>query len=139
MIGTIVVGVDGSDNASRAVAFTAELGAQLGASVVAVHAYDPLGVLGTVEPPVDLVALRDAAERRLAEEWAAPLHARGLTVHCELVEDHPVPALVDAVNRHGADLVVVGARGRNRLEQLVLGSTSAALPHATHCPVVIVP
>jgi nucleotide-binding universal stress UspA family protein len=132
MITTIIVGVDGSDNAHRAVSFAAELASQLGAAVVAVHAYDPLGELGKVAPPVDLVALRDDAEAKLATDWVLPLVAAG-------VDYRPVAALVDAVGRHGASLVVVGVRGRNRLEQLVLGSTSSTLPHRVGCPVTIVP
>ncbi|MGD9754473.1 MAG: universal stress protein, partial [Acidimicrobiia bacterium] len=73
----IVVGVDGSDNAAAAVRWTAALAVQLGAEVVAVHAFEPLALLGEVPPPVDFAALRAAAEEDLQQRWCEPLHAAG--------------------------------------------------------------
>jgi nucleotide-binding universal stress UspA family protein len=136
---TIVVGVDPSENGQRAVRFAATLAAQLGARVVAVHAFEPLALLGTVAPPVDFAALEEDARSRLAGEWTRPLAEAGVAHACVLVENRPVPALVDAVRDHAADLVVVGARGRSPVRQLVLGSTSLKLPHEVAVPVTIVP
>lgn len=136
---TIVVGVDGSENSDRAVRFAADLAQQLGARVVAVHAFDPLGQLGKVEPPVDFAQLAAEAKARLSTEWCRALHDAGVQCDTIVVENTPVSALVDAAQEHGADLVVVGARGYSPVRQLVLGSTSLKLPHATKRPVTIVP
>ncbi len=136
---TIVVGVDGSDTADRAVRFAAGLASQVGARVVAVHAFDPLDLLGRIEPPVDFAALEVEAGRLLAQEWCGPLVAAGVEHTCVVVEDRPVPAIVDTARAEGADLVVIGARGMSPLRQLVLGSTSLKLPHETSVPVTIVP
>ena len=40
---------------------------------------------------------------------------------------------------YGADLVVVGARGRSGLPHLFLGSTASSLAHRPVCPTAIVP
>lgn len=134
----IVVGVDGSDNAAAAVRWTAALAVQLGAEVVAVHAFEPLALLGEVPPPVDFAALRAAAEEDLQQRWCEPLHAAGVAVRAVVLERGPVEALVEAADEADADLVVVGARGRSTLRGLVLGSTSQKLPHETRRPVCIV-
>ncbi|MCC6437180.1 MAG: universal stress protein [Acidimicrobiales bacterium] len=134
----IVVGVDESDNARTAVVWAAELAAQLGASVLAVHGFEPLAHLGRVAPPVDFVAVRAACEADLAEGWTAPLRDAGVAHECRVLERDPVGALVEAADEVDADLIVVGARGGSTLRGLVLGSTSLKLPHVTRRPVCIV-
>jgi len=136
---TIVVGADGSENSQRAVRFAAELAQQLGARVVAVHAFDPLAQLGKVEPPVDFAKLERETRERLESQWCAALHDAGVACESIVVENTPVGAIVDAADAHDADLVVVGARGHSPVRQLVLGSTSMKLPHQTKRPVTIVP
>ncbi len=134
----IVVGVDGSDNAQAAVAWTASLAAQLGAEVVAVHAFEPLAHLGEMAPPVDFAELRARCEAQLADAWTAVVRGAGVAMRTRLVECDPVEALVQVADEVGADLVVVGARGGSALRGLVLGSTSLKLPHETRRPVCIV-
>lgn len=138
-IRTIVVGVDGSENSARALSFVTGLAAQTGARVIAVHAFHPLDMLGKVEPPVDFAELAEQARRSMESEWCKPLADAGVEHECLLVEDKPVPALAGAARDHDADLVVVGARGLGPFRQMVLGSTSAKLPHETDRPVTIVP
>jgi nucleotide-binding universal stress UspA family protein len=135
---TIVVGTDGSAGAERAVVWTTELAAQTGARVVLVHAFDPIGMLGSTPPPVDLPALAAELRERLASSWATPLAAAGVTFETELAEDRPIRALVRAADVHDADLVVVGARGLSTVKGIVLGSTSDRLAHHTRRPVCIV-
>ena len=134
----IVVGADPSPNGRQAIRWTAELAAQLGARVVAVHAFEPLSYLGKVEPPVDFVALRNSCARELAEEWCRPLIDAGVRFETLIVENDPVGAISEAAERFQADLIVVGARGQSALRGLVLGSTSMKLPHETRRPVCIV-
>jgi nucleotide-binding universal stress UspA family protein len=62
----------------------------------------------------------------------------GVQVERVVIDDrHPAEALVDASS--GADLLVVGSRGRGGFSRLLLGSVShAVVLHAT-CPVVVLP
>ena len=59
-VNTIVVGVDGSDGSTRAVAWAAGLARQVSARVVAVHTFEPLAHLGDMQPPYDFAAIEDA-------------------------------------------------------------------------------
>jgi nucleotide-binding universal stress UspA family protein len=51
----------------------------------------------------------------------------------------PAEAIIDAVKREKADILVVGRRGQSRLSRLLLGSVSQKLASLAPCKVVIVP
>ncbi len=138
-VSTIVVGTDGSEGARHAVEFAAGLARDLGATVVVVHAFEPLALVGLVEPPVDFAKLRDQAQELLESEWAQPLADAGVDHEAVVAEGHAADVLADVAAAHDADLLVVGARGLGGVRGLLLGSTSARLPHVTGIPVTIVP
>ena len=60
----------------------------------------------------------------------------GVRVTEEIVTLPAGRALIDG--SVDATLVVVGTRGRNALTGLILGSTSHAVLHQAHCPVIVV-
>ncbi len=134
----IVLGAESSPGGLTAMRWVAELAAPLGATVYAVHAFDPLSYLGKVAPPVDFARLRADCEVELRDVWCAALRDAGVDFETRVEEDQPVEALVRVADEVDADLIVVGARALSALRGLVLGSTSMKLPHETKRPVCIV-
>lgn len=124
--GCIIVGVDGSDSSREALRWAEDLGAQVDATVCAVHHVDerrPLSDVGT---------------------WLAvqSRRAHGATTTCELVERTSVgPAeLLRAVARErGAALIVVGTKERHSLGGHLLGMVPDALLHQPPVPVAVLP
>ena len=47
--------------------------------------------------------------------------------------------VVEAADRHGADVIVVATRGHTAIGGLLLGSVTQRLLHIAHCPVLVVP
>ena len=166
-MGRIVVGVDASPNARRALAWAAEEARLRQAVLQVVHAYHSenlagpvffgsvhtrdagVGATGAPSPPelTASVHRREAVEevvRNQADQLLDGLLEEvdqtigGVQVQRTVVEDqHPAEALV-ALSAD-ADLLVVGSRGRGGFAELLLGSVShAAVLHAA-CPVVVVP
>ncbi|HXX90299.1 MAG TPA: universal stress protein [Acidimicrobiales bacterium] len=133
----IVVAVDDSEGAARAVRFVARLAPSLGAEVVAVHALGLLAHLGG-ETAVPAQAHRDEV-RALLERWAGPLADAGVPYRCEVVDGNPVQALLSAAADEGADVIVVGKRAAIGVPGLQLGSTSQQLVQHADIPVVVVP
>ncbi len=131
----IVVGVDGSTNAEVALRWALAEGELRGAVVEAVMAWSYLD-----QRHADHRTEFDPAygERQAAEALQAAIDAVGprRAVEQLIVCDLPGSALLEA--SVGADLVVVGARGRGGFTGLLLGSVSEqVLEHAT-CPVAVV-
>jgi nucleotide-binding universal stress UspA family protein len=134
----VLVGMDGSENAQRALGWAMLLARQLEAELIAVHAIGLLAHLGE-GPPVPshshLAELRHALER----EWGAPLDASGITHRFLLQDGAPVPVILSAAVREGIDLIVLGSRGTGGFAELLLGSTSHQVAEHATCPVLIVP
>ncbi len=141
--GSVVVGVDGSEGSTGALATAAVVAARTGADLSVVTAWAPhtetttmsYWVLAYPDVSPDEQAL-ERAERVLvaAREQLAAGHA-GLSVSYALERGRAQEALVRHA-RH-ADLVVVGTRGRGGLAGLVLGSVSRAVAQRATCPVLV--
>lgn len=55
-----------------------------------------------------------------------------------ILQGEPGPAIVEYANNHHADMIVIGCRGLNGLQQFVLGSVSHKVAKRANCPVLIV-
>jgi nucleotide-binding universal stress UspA family protein len=142
LAGTIVVGVDGSAHGREALRFALAEAALREGIVVAVHAWSipPLTATGLgMIPAVDLLRdeLADAARAALEAELAEALETEpATTVDPEVVMGDAGGALVERAE--GADLLVVGSRGRGGVAGALLGSVSRACLHHAPCPVAVV-
>jgi nucleotide-binding universal stress UspA family protein len=140
MFDVIVVGTDGSETASVAVAKALEIARMSGATVHVVHALQLVsaGQLASAvtagAPTLDIDQLNQGIEAKggtvvghVAEQ------AERLGVKCEshLRTDDPAHALIDVAEQVGADLVVVGNRGMSGVRRM-LGSVPNKVSH--HCP-----
>lgn len=136
----IVVGVDGSDHARRALAWAATEARLRGARLVAVHAWHvPATTYSTYTVPlIEPETLHRAAEETLTAATAAEDTDRmGITLEQRVVEGPAAQVLLHEAEDAG--LLVVGSRGLGGFTGLLLGSVSQQVVHHARCPVVIVP
>ena len=140
--GSIVVGVDGSEDADRAVAWAAGQAARERRLLAIVHSTDQLALRDTawldaqgIDHGELATALRESARATLATATEQAVAAHQVRVVSALVDDDPRMALVDLST--DAHLVVLGSRGRGPLRSALLGSVSASVARHASCPAVI--
>jgi nucleotide-binding universal stress UspA family protein len=140
--GSVVVAVDGSEHAARAVQWAVEQAGFENRPLVVVNAVGEVDVLGAAwadvarhypNGPSDLLrgprAIVDDAV-----ELARSLRS-DLTFVALPVTGDPRQVLVDLSSR--AHLIVMGSRGRGTFRSMLLGSVSASVSKHAECPVIV--
>jgi nucleotide-binding universal stress UspA family protein len=135
MTGIVVVGVDGSEQAQRALSWAIEEARLRHAHLTVVHAWR-FGAAPTDPNGAEEVRQIGLAAQHLLDHEVGFARDAGVEVDGRLMFDAPARALLDAAAT--ADLLVVGNRGRGALASTLLGSVSTACVHHAPCPVVVV-
>lgn len=130
MFSTILVPLDGSDLARRALPYAAALAKATHARLVLLHAYVP-GRTDTPEDP-ELDTIMELSD------LAGDLREQGINASTWLVYDEAGPAIVEAVGDLSASLVVMSTHGRGGLSRLLHGSVAEYLLRQVSVPVVLV-
>ena len=143
MVGSILVGTDGSDAAGAALAEAVRLARALDARLQIVSAYEPVSEphlrIGRVHVPADVqvnlreevLALLEAAQR---EAEAAGVDRVETFARVGDAAD----AILDVAEEQGSDLIVVGHRGMTGATRFLLGSVPNKVSHHAPCSVMIV-
>lgn len=136
-IGTIVVGIDGSDPSIAAAHWAAEQARITGFHLVVVGAWQGFPAWGTVvpvpadyDPVADVRSMLDQIVEGLAAEFPAVI------IDTRAVTGPPAEVLIEA--SRSADLLVVGSRGHSQVSGMLLGSVSQHCATRSLCSVVIV-
>ncbi|WP_422741097.1 universal stress protein [Micromonospora sp. WMMD754] len=138
----ILVGYDGSTDASVALDWALDEAGRSGRPVRLAYVFEWLTVAGWIGPGVAPGVWPDETARRQVEELVrkaaadAAAERPGLTVHGE-VFDGP-PALVLQERSAEAGMLVLGSRGHGGFGGLLAGSTAVSVTAHAHCPVVVV-
>jgi nucleotide-binding universal stress UspA family protein len=139
----IVVGIDGSHNASHALEWAMKEAAVRKAALTVITVHPTIAGYWTGQPlnyPGDdeLVAkVRKQAEEAVAAVAAELGDAQPESVTVTALNGFPAQALIDA--SENCDLLVVGTRGGGGFAGLSVGSISNQVIHHAKCPVVAIP
>lgn len=126
----IVVGVDGSESSRLALAWAMDQAALRSGKLTAVLAWQ-LPLIG-IPGAFDNDEVEQSAKNVLGGELAAIPRPDNVEVDALVAQGDPSEALIHFCEQCGADLLVLGSRGRGGFRELRLGSVSGEC--ATHAP-----
>ena len=142
---SIVCGVDGSADSQAALAVAGDLAARLSLRLIIANVVEPSQLsyvgaasLGGVMPrrPLASIEQQEEAGTRLLVDLSETL---GLEQAGQrVIVGYPADRLADLADEEGAELIVVGSRGRGAFKAAFLGSVSTALIGVARCPVLVV-
>ena len=138
--GGIVVGHDGSKCAQEALRWAAALAGRADLDLHVVRAWTMMNAPqpSTWEPGFvpPLTDYEQAVYDELVGHVKAARLDPSVRVTCHVVHKAPAQALMTAAE--GADLLVMGARGRGGFAGLLVGSVSDQLVHHAPCPLTVI-
>jgi len=147
MVTHILVAVDGSTHADRALAFAADLAIKYEAALTVLNVVSyastvPLA-LGAYAELEGLYAesrsVLQEAGAKIVESAAEQARRLGVESVKTVVElGSPAQSICDAANANGVDVIVMGRRGLSDFTGFFLGSISHKVAHSADCTVVTV-
>jgi nucleotide-binding universal stress UspA family protein len=138
----MLVAVDGSDHARRAVEAVARLAQEFQAVEVLLLNVGDADVYYGELPPFDYEAIERAnrqRQERLLEQASAYARERGLEhVSPQSALGFPATEIVRVAEERGVEQIVMGTHGRGAVGSLFLGSVAQRVVHLTNVPVLLV-
>ena len=132
----IAVAVDGSENSMRAVRQAADLAALMPGCVVDVLSVIAIDVYSDMV--YDPIEAHGETQTELVHPALDLLKQAGVEAKIELVHGRPADEIVRYATRQDIDLVIVGSRGLNALQEFAIGSVSHKVIKHCPCPVLVV-
>lgn len=140
---SIVVPVDFSAVTDRVCEAAVEAALARQVPIWLIHVAEPephfVGYRAGPEVVRDQVAHEYREEHQKLQALGAQLRERGVEVHPLLLQGGIVEQILAQVEKHGANLIVMGSHGRGVMYQMLVGSISEGVIRKAHCPVLLVP
>ena len=138
---TILVPLDGSALAERALPYAEALARPGGGRLVLVRAVPYLARPAGDKPFATLAAARDAAAAEAREYLdcaAARLGERGIAAEVAVPYEEEADAILAEAQRAGADLIAMATHGRGGLGRWLYGSVAAEVLASTSLPILLI-
>jgi len=137
MSGRVLLASDGSNHALRAAEEAIKLAKVLNKEIVITFVVDfdqskrdVLHSAGSID--------REQKRKKQLESTEQKVKEAGVPYSIQLLRGIPGPAIIEYANKEAVSYVVIGSRGLNSLQEMVLGSVSHKVAKRVNCPVLIV-
>jgi len=136
----VVVAVDGSTSALRAVEHVALIAKRAGAEVCVLNVQLPIreGERLSATDRSSIERHLEAQGQPILDAAAAILRAQGIVHEARMAVGEIAQTIVGTAREVGAEQIVMGSRGMSALPSLVLGSNATRVIHLAQVPVTVV-
>ena len=137
MFKTIVLALDGSEGAKKAIPVATELARAGDGRILIAHVEER-----TVGKGGGPIHANEKEIRQQLDELAGQLSDEGIQTEvraADVVVGGPAHVIMSMADEAGADLIVTGTRGHTAVSGLLVGSVTHRLLHISDRPVLVVP
>jgi nucleotide-binding universal stress UspA family protein len=139
----ILVPVDGSSTAQKAVSRAVSLAKAFGSQATAIYVIDPYPFTGVgtdfAYGQAQYLGAATAEANEALRTTQEAFNAAGLKLTTSVVEGHVIArGILQTAETLGADLIVMGSHGRRGLEKLLLGSVTQRVVSQSPVAVLVV-
>jgi nucleotide-binding universal stress UspA family protein len=133
----ILIAHDGSEGAQKALDLAIDLAKRLRAKLHMIMVKEQLSFPTTLNDVA--IAEEEAGQRfeQVIADAVALATKRRIAIEPHVVAGHPVPTIVEFIERDGFDLLVIGYMGHSAIYKGVIGSTTDRLVELAPCHVVV--
>ena len=139
MTGEMLVGFDASEESYKAFDFALDMASSCKLA-------SGISVLTVIQPPEGLYLveadnlLNETTKQyqTLLKDLEERARAKNIGISTEIAVGHPAETIVKAAKKKGCPMIIVGHKGRSKLEGLFLGSVSRNVAAMAQCTVIIV-
>ena len=147
----ILVPVDGSDLSFKAAEYAIHLAKADNAEITALNVVEDIkqgGAIG-LQAKYGNVSLVDAfrkVRKDSAEQWMNKISqeakSEGVTFKSEIIDDEDATSEAGVITgyaqQHNVDLIVIGSKGRSKLDRLLTGGVTNSVVNSAKTPVLVV-
>ncbi|KLV28884.1 universal stress protein [Priestia megaterium] len=130
----ILLALDGSEHSKRAAKHAMELALLVKDSTIQI-----INVIGYSQTKTEVLHDELKLKRHeTLEEIEETFQKANISYSMEFERGEPGPTIVEYANKERFDLLIIGSRGLNSLQEMVLGSVSHKVAKRVQCPVLII-
>jgi nucleotide-binding universal stress UspA family protein len=137
MFRKILVAVDGSEHARRALETAIDIARRYDATLCLLHAFPHVSDLLGTPFYEQMIESRTMIGRSLLESARTQVGDL-VPVEEQLLQGPAAPAILRVADVERCDLIVLGSRGHSQIGGILLGSVSNVVAQRAHCPVMVV-
>jgi len=139
----ILVGVDGSETSMKALQYAIDLAEIHEAELHIVTVLEDLRIPFGDRYDLWVSETRNEYTSRVLEEMNSAImdireEGTQINVETRIEEGRPAIVITDIADKEDFDLIIVGARGMGKVEELLLGSVSREIVNISRTPVLII-
>jgi nucleotide-binding universal stress UspA family protein len=135
----ILVATDFSEPSELALEYAHTLARKFGAALAVVHVVEEPFPIASEFSPADVASYRTRLVDEATRELSGAVSAlTDVPVRAEVVVGSTAQGIVEAATERGADLIVMGTRGRGAVATLLMGSVAERVVRTADCPVLTV-
>ena len=145
MFHSILVPVDGSEGAKKALDVACQLASQANVTLHILNVPEELAHETMLVWGIGAIAIeasnqeRENISQQVIAKAAEAARAKGISqVETVIAQGDPARTIVNEAKRRGVEAIVMGSRGLSNLRGLVVGSVSHKVSHIADCTVITV-